>query len=232
MPPEMLDELLARLGSWITKQHTSFRETLEPGLKIALTLYHLASGTKYASMKFGWRVPHNTMSLVVKEVCQAIIDKYMDEAINYPTTPEGWMPPHTLGALDGKHIACWCPRQSGSLYYKGFFSIVLMGLVDAKYKIIWADLGGAGSASDAQIYNDSELKQCAEDGTLSFPDTDPLPNDNQDVSYFFIGDDDVALRPTMMKPYRQRGLNKTECIPCMTRPTPRSSSKHVWSCRS
>ena len=50
-----------------------------------------------------------------------------------------------------------------------------------------------GSASDAQIYNASELKECVEDGSLGFPDPEPLPykvlEENQDVPYFFVGDD-------------------------------------------
>ena len=53
MPPEMFDELLTRVGPGITKQNTHYREALDPGLKLALTLRHLASGTKYHSMVGG-----------------------------------------------------------------------------------------------------------------------------------------------------------------------------------
>ena len=115
-----------------------------------------------------------------------------------PTTPEEWRAisdkfaergnfPHTCGALDGKHVNCKCPPNSGSLFYnyKGFYSVVLMALVEADYKLIWADIGGMGSASDAHIYNASELKECVEDGSLGFPDPEPLPNDNLDEPYFF-----------------------------------------------
>ena len=70
-------------------------------------------------MKFAWRVPHNTISLMVREVYNATTDKYMDEVLVCPTTPEGWRTiadkfyerwnfPHTCGALDGKHVACRC----------------------------------------------------------------------------------------------------------------------------
>ena len=90
MPPAMFDELLPRVGPRITKQHTFYMDPLEPGMRLALTLRHLASGNKYASMKFGWRVPHNTLSLVVREVCQAIIDEYVDEVLVCPSTPDGW----------------------------------------------------------------------------------------------------------------------------------------------
>ena len=84
MPPEMYDELLERVGPRIAKRHTSCRAPLEPGLKLALTLRHLASGSSYMSMRYGWRVPHNTQSLIVREVCQAIVDEYLPEVMNSP----------------------------------------------------------------------------------------------------------------------------------------------------
>ena len=47
------------------------------------------------------------------------------------------------------------PPKSGSLYhnYKGFFSVILMALVDTEYKLRWVDIGTEGSCSDAQIFN-------------------------------------------------------------------------------
>ena len=68
MPTEMYDELVTRLSPHITRQTTTYRKLIPPGMKVAITLRHLASGTKYRSMRFGWRVPHNTISLIVKEV--------------------------------------------------------------------------------------------------------------------------------------------------------------------
>ena len=76
MPPDMYDELLCRVGPRITKTYMRYREPLEPaGLKLALTLHHLAHGNKYASMKFFWKVPHSTISVVCSfirppEVCE------------------------------------------------------------------------------------------------------------------------------------------------------------------
>lgn len=71
---------------------------------------------------------------------------------------------------------------------------------------------GKGAASDAQIYNASELKQCVDDGTLNLPDPCPLPNDTQDIPYFIIGDDAFALNPSLMKPYGGRGRTAEERI--------------------
>ena len=80
----MFDELLTRVGPRITKQNSTYKEALDPGLKLALILRHLASGTKYHSMSYGWRVPHNTIALLIPKVCQAIIDEYKDEVMKCP----------------------------------------------------------------------------------------------------------------------------------------------------
>ena len=224
MPPEMFDELLERLTPRLEKHHIS-RQTLSPGLKLALTLRHFASGHTYSAMKFAWRVPQNTISLVVREVCQAIQDEYLDEMLRCPTTPDEWRQvadlyyqrwnfPNTLGSVDGKHVRIICPNNSGSVYYnyKHFYSILLFVLVDADYKFLWADVSGNGAASDAQIYNDSELKRRVEDGTIGWPDPAPIPGDNQPMPYFIVGDDAFALRKTMMKPYSRRNLGHDERI--------------------
>ncbi len=125
---------------------------------------HLASGNRYTSLKFGFRVAHNTISLLVREVCQAIIEEYADEVISCPVATEEWRDiaeqfgriwnfPQACDALDGKHVACKCPKSSGSIYYnyKGFYSVVLIALVDSDYKFIWVDVGANVSASDADV---------------------------------------------------------------------------------
>ncbi|XP_060561053.1 uncharacterized protein LOC132720846 [Ruditapes philippinarum] len=223
MPPEMFDEILERVGPRITKQYTTYRTPLDPGMKLAVTLRHLASGSKYSNMRFAWRIPHNTISVIVREVCRAIIDEYVDEVMPLPTTAadwkrildgflEKWNFPHTLGALDGKHIACKCPPSSGSTYfnYKKYYSIVLLALVDYDCKFIWADIGGRGAASDAQLWNESDLKAATEE--LDLPDAEPLPHDTQDVPFFYIGDDAFGLKTYMQKPYSHRVLSHDERI--------------------
>lgn len=182
MTPEMYDELLQRLAPRLQKSDTNWRKALDPGLKLAVTIRHLAAGDSYPSLSYDFRVARTTISLFIPEICEAIVQTYSEEVIPIPNTPEEWKPiaeeferkwnvPHACGALDGKHIALRKPRRSGSEYYnyKGFFSIVLMALVDANYRFLWIDVGGHGHMSDAQIYNNSELSEMLEDGTIGFP---------------------------------------------------------------
>ena len=225
MDPAMFQELLNRLGPRITKQDTIFRKALHPGLRLAITIRFLATGDSYKMLMYGFRVSHSTICLLVRQVCQAIFDEFHDEFVSCPTTAQEWMRVaqefsdrwqfhHALGALDGKHIAIRCPNHGGSYYhnYKGFHSIVLLALVDADYKFIWADIGANGAASDAQIFGDSELKEAIENGTIGFPVADHLPNDDQDTPYFIIGDDAFALRTWLMKPFGGRNLQLPERI--------------------
>ena len=122
---------------------------------------------------------HNTISKIVCEVTEAIIQEYAVEVMSTPTTPEAWKVladqfgtrwnfHHAIGVVDGKLIAIKCPRNGGSLYYnyKGFHSIVLKALVDADYKFVWIDAGSNGSASDALIFNGCYLKAAIEDNTI------------------------------------------------------------------
>ena len=102
-----------------------------------------------------------------------------------PTDPEDWKKikerfrnrwnvPH-VGALDGKHIAIKKLKKSGGEYfnYKGYFSLVLLALVDADYKFLWVNVGASGSSSDAQIFNRNKLKRRIENGTLGLPPLGP-----------------------------------------------------------
>ena len=70
--PPMFDELLQRIIPLIEKQDTNYRKALEPGMKLAITLRHLAKGDSYATLQYEFRVAKNTICLLVKEVCDAL----------------------------------------------------------------------------------------------------------------------------------------------------------------
>ena len=202
-----------------------YRCPLEPGLKIAITLWFLATGNSFQSMELCWRSAHNTIGKFVPEVCDAIVEEYAADVFHTSTTQDRWREvakgfqdrwnfPHACGALDGKHVAIRKPKQSGSIYYnyKGFFSIVMLVLCDANYKAIWAHVGTPGSESDCGIYNDSPMFQGIQDGTINLPAPKPLPNDNEDTPYFFIGDDALPLRQHMLKLFSVRYLDHEQLV--------------------
>ena len=85
----MFQEMLVRVTPRITKSDRA-RSPLAPGLKLAITLRFLATGESYHSLAFSFRVAHNTISLFVPQVCDAITEEYQDEVLVTPTTPDGW----------------------------------------------------------------------------------------------------------------------------------------------
>ena len=67
------------------------REPPSPGLKLAVTLRHLASGYSYPSLQYVFRVARSTINKFVPEVCDAIIRAYRDQVLTCPTLPEDWL---------------------------------------------------------------------------------------------------------------------------------------------
>ena len=87
MEPQMFRELLARLTPRLTKRDTNFRKALKPGLKLAIALRYMASGNSYRSLAFSFRVAHNSISIIVKEVAVAIAMEYEQERASTRAAP-------------------------------------------------------------------------------------------------------------------------------------------------
>ena len=66
-----------------------------------------------------------------------------------------------------KRVTLQAPKHSGSEFfnYKGFHSIVLMGMCDANYCFTIIDVGVAGRKSDAGIFARSEFGKMVVDWT-------------------------------------------------------------------
>ena len=104
------------------------------------------------------------------------------------------------------------PATSGSFYfnYKGPFSIVLLALVDADYKLIYVDIGCNGRASDGGVYKNSSLAIALEENHLNIPKDRTLDNGETSLPFVVVADDASPLKDYLMKPYAQRGLTKEQ----------------------
>lgn len=56
----------------ITKQVTRFREPISASERLTVTLRYLATGESYRSLQYVFRIPHNTISGIIPEVCDAL----------------------------------------------------------------------------------------------------------------------------------------------------------------
>ena len=100
--------------------------------------------------------------------------------------------------MDGKHVQRKCPVIPGSCYfnYKSSFSIVLLALVDADYKVLYVDVGCNRRISDGGVFRNSSLSNALSLNTLNIP-----LSDSENFPYVVAADDAFPLKTYMMKPY-------------------------------
>ena len=84
MDPAMFREVLQRVGPRIGKYDTWYRKSINPGCRLAITLRFLATGEKYRSLMFGFRVAHNTISVIVRQTCEASWQNMVTKSCSVP----------------------------------------------------------------------------------------------------------------------------------------------------
>ena len=143
------------------------------------------------------------------------LDEWRNIAQNFY---EKWQFPNCLGALDGKHIAVRAPPKSGSLYfnYKGFFSIVLLALVDASGRFLYIDVGAYGRNSDGGILSNSSLGEALNQDLLNLPNPTELPvpgaSELGAMPYVIIADEAFPLTGNIMRPYPGKSIDRDKQV--------------------
>ena len=168
---------------------------------------------------------NNEQRLLILRLSQSNMNEYGDEVVSNPTTAEGWKEiaasyssrwnfHHVLGALDGKHIRIRCPANGGSKFCncKGYHSIVLLALVDANHRFTWVQVGAPVAASDAQLWNESTLRDAVFANSIDISQQEPLPVLKRPVPYFIIGDNAFAHNEWMMKSFAAAPLEQDEWV--------------------
>ena len=116
-----------------------------------------------------------TVCMIVKEVSCIIAERLWGNffAKNFPhkieelnksmiSFEEYWQYPCCIGDVDGCHLPIKCPeggQESAKEYhnFKNFYSIVLIAIVDAKQRFMWASSGFPENSHDAIIFQSTKL---------------------------------------------------------------------------
>lgn len=104
-------------------------------------------------------------------------------------------------------------RHTGSDFfnYKGYFSIVLFGVMDANYRFLYFHVGSQGRISDGGVFETTSFKKLLTDCKLNLPECGTLPGRNKLVPYVFLADDALPLSINLLKPYpgaQEKGSSK------------------------
>lgn len=83
---------------------------------------------------------------------------------------------------------------------------MLMGIADAGYRLIYADVGTNGRMSDGGVFKKCSIAKALEHGHLNLPPPRPLPYRDTPVPFVLVGDDAFAMKPYLLKPYSGKTL--------------------------
>lgn len=168
--PCLFGRILENICDSITTMPTNkVPKPISPQHKLCVALRYLATGESITSLSFAFRISQPCLTKIMKDVFKAISETMLNE-IPMPTKEQfqriaeeffqKWNFPNAIGCLDGKHVRIRCPNSTGSTYfnYKDFFSVVLLALVDANYKIIAIDVGSFGREGDSVMNSIFHIK--------------------------------------------------------------------------
>ena len=107
--------------------------------------------------------------------------------------------------VDGTHIPIIAPEEFAKDYYnrKGYYSVLMQGLVDSSYCFTDIYIGWPGSVHDARMFCSSNVYKWGENGTL-LPNSDKLIH-NVKVPLIILGDPAYPLLHWVMKPFTDNG---------------------------
>jgi hypothetical protein len=114
-----------------------------------------------------------------------------------------WNFPNCLGAMDGRHVEIIAPSHSGTTFdnYNQIFSIILLGVVDANYKFIYANVRIQGRISDGGVFKHTSLYEKLLIKSLNILQSVPLPDKTNETQFVFIADDAFASEQNVIKPF-------------------------------
>lgn len=211
MPKAAFYRLCNDLSPLIHPQSTTMKSPVPLDKRVGITLYKLASNVEFHDVANLFGVGVSTACDIFWEVCKALCQmkkKYVTRPKNEADIQaiiddferkSGF--PMCGGALDGTHIPIIAPSAYHTDYYnrKGWYSVLLQGLVDSNYRFLDFDVGWPGKCHDSFVFESSYLYTKLENGTF-FPNVKRMIN-GVEIPVLIVADSAYSLSETIMKPY-------------------------------
>ena len=205
---------------FVTEQHVSAE------CRLAICLYRLGRGDYLYTIAELFGLGVTTVHKIIEEVCEAIIRNLWKPSVqaHFPITKQNimekmvdmtafWQFPCCWGAVDGCHIPIQCPpsglKASREYHnFKNFYSIVLMAIVDAHDRFIWASVGFPRNSHDYIVFQSTDL-------WYNITENNIIPSISQviegtEVYPMILGDSAFPFRLWLMKPYGAANLTPEE----------------------
>ena len=217
--------ILNRIRNDLERQ-TVNEDPISPECRLGICLYRLGRGDYYYTIAEMAGLGVSTVHEIVTQVCQSIVENLWEDCVkkHMPCTEEDfkdkmkemnerWQFPFCWAAIDGCHIPIKCPPGGAASCkeyhnFKNFYSVVLMAMVDSKYRFIWGSCGFPGNSHDAIIFQATELWEKLNEHDF-IPDIAHKVAD-VNIGPLIIGDSAFPFKPWLLKPYTNAVLTEKQ----------------------
>ncbi|CAN7975793.1 unnamed protein product [Ixodes persulcatus] len=191
------------------RETTNMRTPIIVEKRVAIALYKLCSTAEDRTIGYLFGVGRATVNIVYREFCRTIVAKLEESTVAMVRQSELYNHmlefeavcgfPSAIGALDGCHLAVSPPKDQDCDYrnYKGWYSIILLAIVDHRYTFRYVNVGSPGKCHDAHVYRNSRLPALLS----SLRAETPLVVNGTAVPPIVLCDQAFPLTPNLMKPF-------------------------------
>ncbi|XP_049271307.1 uncharacterized protein LOC119391642 [Rhipicephalus sanguineus] len=173
----------------LERQTTNMREAISVEKRVAAGMYRLCSSAEDRTIADLFGIGRSTVNTVFREFCKTVVDRLEDAWIQM-----------AVGALDGCHFPVSPPKDHAADYYnyKGWYSMILLAVVDHRYCFKYINVGAPGRCHDAYVYGRSWLCEKIERGLLASP---VAIIEHCPVKPLILCDQAFPLTETLLKPF-------------------------------
>ncbi|KAL1481870.1 hypothetical protein MTO96_050373 [Rhipicephalus appendiculatus] len=207
------DYIVSVCGS-MRRLDTNMRMAIPLRKRVAIALYRLATSAEDRSVANVFGAGRSTVNLVFREFCATVVRRLESRYLKFPrerevaehirrfTAVTGF--PQGMGALDWCHIEVSPPKENATDYsdYKGWYSVILLAVVDHTYKFLYTNVGSPGRNHDASVFQRSRLPKVLAGNCFT---KDKMLFKDACVGPVLLADQAFPLQSTIMKPYPHPG---------------------------
>ena len=216
MSQRTFDFLCQELEPYLAREDTRFRQAINVRKRVAVALWRLATNADYRTIGHLFGISKGSVCVIVDEFCRIMSEIMLPSYIKIPTGEDldkvietfnqKWGFPQCAGAVDGSHIPIKAPTTFHADYYnrKGWYSIILQGVVDAAYQFIDINVGWPGKVHDARVFANSAIFKNGEASKL-FPETKAKEINGVRIPVIIIADAAYPLLNWVQKPFPDHG---------------------------
>lgn len=198
----------------MVRQDTNMRRAIPLEKRVAIGLYRLATSAEDRTVANLFGVSRSSVNIIFREFCSVVVRRLEPRYVRFPsaqglaehlrqfTAVAGF--PQGIGALDGCHIEVCPPKEHAADYfnYKGWYSTILLAVVDHQYRFMYTNVGSPGRIHDAAVFERSRLPTVLSSNLFRL---NGKLIEGVSVGPVLLADQAFPLQPHLMKPFPRPG---------------------------